>query len=158
MAPGLFDQALPERVARTHGMLDCGLDAEFDNSLPHLFGGRLWLHRLSDADGHAERERFRPAEARLAVAATEDAAPQVVEMDRDDRRVRPLGDLLKPLVEGLDGSVRRESALREDADQPALLQGFACAGDGLDQGARAVARMDLDDVRDAEERTAPAPA
>ena len=158
MAPGLFDQTLPERIARTCGMVDRSLDTEFDNRLPHLLGCRLRLHGFADADGHAERQRFRPAEARLAVAATEDAAPQVVEMDRDDRRVCSLGDLLKTLVEGLDRSVRRESALREDADQPALLQGFPGSGDGVDQCAWAVAGVDLNDVRDAEDWTAPAPA
>ena len=67
-----------------------------------------------------------------AAAIAEDAAPDLFETDRDDRRRTLLEDLLEAAVEGQQEAGAREPPLGEDADQLPLGEMVARLAQRLD--------------------------
>src|SRR5262249_30898805 len=101
--------------------------------------------------GHGVGELEWPLENQPAAAIAEDAAPDLVEADRDDRRRGPLDDLLKAAVERQQEAGAGEAALGEDADDFAPGQGVTGQPQRLDDGSRAGRAVDGDDARPAQE-------
>ena len=86
---------------------------------------------LTDDDAHRTREMLRHLPEELPAAETEERTPHAVDGQRKDRTFGATGDELVTLAQGQDASVTRETALREDADDLAGLEGVGRLLDGV---------------------------
>ena len=81
--------------------------------------------RLAEPDRNAARMRRRPLPEKLAAAKAEDAAPQLVEVNGNDRRAGAALDFQHARLEPLQLPGAADAAFRKDAHQLAGLQRLA---------------------------------
>ncbi len=105
--------------------------AQFHDRLAHFPGAGRRLHRLAERHGDRQRHAPRPFPEELAVLEAEDAAPDAVQMYRDNGHVDAFQDTLHAPAERQQIARAAQRALGEDADYMALLQRLAGAGEGL---------------------------
>ena len=124
-------EARVQRIERTEAEPH-HLGAELLNRLTRgrRFHGRRQRLAERDGDGIGQPLGQLPEEAALAEA--EDAAPQAIEMDRNHRHVEAVDDALEAAFEGEQAAGAADRAFREDADDVAVLQLFACALERFD--------------------------
>src|SRR5262245_34485223 len=80
---------------------------------------------LAEPDGNAASARAGPFAEELPAGEAEATAPQLVEIDRYDRRVGALGDMQDAGFERLQLAAARDVALGKDADDLAGVQRVA---------------------------------
>jgi len=88
--------------------------------LLHLFGCGSRGQGLADAHSDAAEEAAREPDAGFAIIEAEDAAPEITEMERDDRDIRVFNNMLKPFFEGLHLAGPCELTLWKNHDEVAL--------------------------------------
>ena len=96
------------------------LQCEGCNGLLHLFGCGIRGQGRADAHNHTAEEAAREPDAGFAVIEAEDTAPEIAEMERDDRDIRVFNNMLKPFFEGLHLAGPRELTLWKNYDEVAL--------------------------------------
>src|SRR4029078_2845085 len=80
-------------------------------------GRRVWRHRQAERDGHRIREALRKLPKKAVPVEAEDAAPDPVEMNGDDRRDPALRNALEPPTEWEKGSGPGNLPLGKNADE-----------------------------------------
>src|SRR5581483_10632867 len=108
------------------------LASERHHRLADLLSGRRRRERGAERDGHRVGNPPGPLPEEAPYLAAEDAPPEPIEMDRDDRDVESLHDLLKPLLEGEHIPGPADRSLRKNADHMALPEFFSGPHERLD--------------------------
>ena len=126
--------------------------------------GRQFLHRLPDRERRGVRRQrlaeravempgnvLRPLLEEDAAAEAEDAAPEMIQADRDDRGRRLLDDVLEAALEGAEKADPRNGPFREDADEVPLGQRVARHAQRLQDRPGAATAVDRNHVRPAQD-------
>ena len=124
MAAGGLDESFAQ--AEAFGFFDivevhCQLLDSQTQILRRSIGG----HGRAEMDTNRKGELSGQASQYFAVVVAEDAAPESADVGRDDLVVGALGDSLKAAAKLVKHSGAGERALGEDADQVAVVHGFA---------------------------------
>ena len=114
---------------------------ELHDGQPGFGGADGRAQRPSDDDGHRVRQPLGQLPEELAALVAEDAAPDAIEVDRDDGHVEPFDNALEPALERQQVAGARDRAFREDAHNVAGGELGARVLDGL-HDLTAVARRD----------------
>ena len=109
--------------------------------------------RLAEPDRNAPRVGRGPFPEKLAAAKAEDAAPQFVEIDRNDRRAGAALDFQHAGLERLQLAGAADAAFRKDAHELAGLQRFAGRFDRSPRGFGR--RLDRDRAHDLRQAVGP---
>ena len=115
-------------------------------------GGRR--ERCSEGDGYGVGLQLRPLPKETAFFETEDAAPELVQMNGNDRKICPLDDLFEAALKGQQMPDAADAAFGEDANHLALFQFLARTLQRMDNVAP-VARRDGDGLHEAEKPIEP---
>ena len=134
---------------------DRRLRRETLNRLTHRVRVRGRRQRLADREVNAVRNLLRPLPKELPALIAEDAAPDVIDANRNDRRRAAFDDLLEPALKGQQEAGARDAPLREDAHDLAFRQCLTGSAQRLDDGARAARPLDRNDVGHAHEKAEP---
>ena len=86
---------------------------------------------MPERDGHGIGKLFRHFPEEAATIEAEDAAPDTIEMDRNDRSRPSFHDPFESTPEGQQRSRTGNLAFREDADKFSLVDGRARHREGL---------------------------
>ena len=130
---------------------DRRLRGESLHRLPDREGRRVGRERLAEGAVEMSGKLLRPLPEEAAAAEAEEASPDVVEMDRDDRGRCLLDDLLEAALERPQKADPRDRPLREDADEMPFGQRLARFPQRLHEGPGPAAGVDRNDVAPAED-------
>src|SRR5512132_3910902 len=105
---------------------------QFQHGLTDLWYCRCRRERCSEGDGYRVELELRPLPKEAALFETKDAAPKLVQMNGNDRKVCSLDDLFKAAFERQHVPEAIEGAFGEDANHLALFQFLSSAPQGMD--------------------------
>src|SRR5208283_340313 len=102
------------------------------HALPHFEWRRRVRQGLPEVHGYVTGNPVRQLPEEAPFFEAEDAAPDAVQGDGDDRRFHVFHDALEAAAKGEEVADARDLALGEDADDFAILDGFAGRAQGLE--------------------------
>ena len=111
---------LPVQAVLAAGAVRLPPGAEFLHRQTRLDGGRRGRQRGAERHRDRIRKARRPLPEELPALEAEDAAPDAVQIDGDDRHVEPVDDPLEAALERQQVARPADRALGEDADDVAL--------------------------------------
>src|SRR5512132_36463 len=131
IALGHFDELGVEQITRTTAVFHRRA-FQFQDRVAHLRYGGTWRQWRTEGYCHRVWKLFGPLPEKLAVFKTEDAAPELIEVHRNDRDVRALDDFFKATLERQQPAGAADRAFGEYADEMAVFQLVSCPLERLD--------------------------
>src|SRR4030095_16491605 len=98
---------------------------QFQHGLTDFLYCRCRRERCSERDGYGVWQQLRPLPKETALFETKDAAPELVQMNGNDRKICPLDDLFETALERQQMPNTADAAFGEDANHLALFQFLA---------------------------------